>query len=858
LYKTDLDDGDTDDDDLGDKEEVIVDFEGTDPTDPLDPDTDDDGMPDGFEVFNSLNPHADDSGQDPDFDGLHNYGEYRLGGNPRSSGSPTRSSEINESFEAGLQSTWKIPEGFAGWQLESGSAADGSYSLVSSTIDDSSSAAITFPLFVNDSILRLQYFVAAANGDFFQVFLDGNLQFEVDGISEWTQSVDIPLLAGFHELRFVYSKNDFGEQGCDCARIDLIHVNEFPLDLDGDGMPGAWEAQYGLDRNDPSDAEGDLDGDQLSNILEFQNNTDPTKRDTDGDWLSDKYEISVAGTDPNLIDTDSDQISDYAELVGGSDPNLPDWPLVREPAENPATEAKRVLGKILFWEEQLSADDTVACGTCHIPSAAGGDPRIAEAHPGPDGVIGTEDDILGSPGIVHRDAAGEPVNDPLFGFARQVTRRNSPSIYTAMFGNELFLDGRAGATFVDPQNQSVVLMASNAALETQAIEPILSTVEMGNEGRTWADVIAKLENVTPLDLASSIPPDMAAAIASAGNYANLFSAAFGDPAITAARIAMAIATYERSLVADRTPWDFYMAGDTDAMSETQIRGWELLRDETACTNCHKPPLFTDNLYWNIGVRPAADDAGRMEVTSSGFDYGRFKTPSLRNVGLRASLMHNGRVFDVKDAIDFYMANHHANRHTQYAEFKTGIPIAGGEITDDYSGAHVHMTTADGEPLQMPVLEFLNSGLTDPRVANETYPFDRPRLGSEPPETDGDGDGISDDWEIAHGLDPLDAADASLDGDSDRLSNLDEFLNATDPDDADSDGDWLKDGLEVLFFGTNPLASDTDGDTMPDFWEAFYWLDVLSPANTSGNPDGDAYTNLQEYQNGTNPRLFDSP
>ena len=35
------------------------------------------------------------------------------------------------------------------------------------------------------------------------------------------------------------------------------------------------------------------------------------------------------------------------------------------PAENPVTEAKRVLGKILYCDEQLSSDDTVACGTCH-------------------------------------------------------------------------------------------------------------------------------------------------------------------------------------------------------------------------------------------------------------------------------------------------------------------------------------------------------------------------------------------------------------------------------------------------------------------------------------------------------------
>jgi hypothetical protein len=51
-------------------------------------------------------------------------------------------------------------------------------------------------------------------------------------------------------------------------------------------------------------------------------------------------------------------------------------PPVPVPAENPITEPKRVLGKILFWDEQLSSDGTVACGTCHRPSAGGADPRM--------------------------------------------------------------------------------------------------------------------------------------------------------------------------------------------------------------------------------------------------------------------------------------------------------------------------------------------------------------------------------------------------------------------------------------------------------------------------------------------------
>ena len=81
-----------------------------------------------------------------------------------------------------------------------------------------------------------------------------------------------------------------------------------------------------------------------------------------------------------------------------ADGQLPPVPF---PAENPPTEEKRILGKILFWDEQLSSDDTVACGTCHQAGAGGSDPRLG-THPGPDGLFGWRvaqvfEPVLGGP-----------------------------------------------------------------------------------------------------------------------------------------------------------------------------------------------------------------------------------------------------------------------------------------------------------------------------------------------------------------------------------------------------------------------------------------------------------------------------
>src|SRR2546426_991938 len=89
------------------------------------------------------------------------------------------------------------------------------------------------------------------------------------------------------------------------------------------------------------------------------------------------------------------------------------------PPENPITPEKTVLGKILFWDEQLSSDNTMACGTCHQPRQGGADPNYTR-QPGLDGHLGSADDIWGSPGVRLSDATGHYVPAPYYLFDRQV------------------------------------------------------------------------------------------------------------------------------------------------------------------------------------------------------------------------------------------------------------------------------------------------------------------------------------------------------------------------------------------------------------------------------------------------------
>ncbi|MEX2690778.1 MAG: FG-GAP-like repeat-containing protein [Candidatus Njordarchaeum guaymaensis] len=100
--------------------------------------------------------------------------------------------------------------------------------------------------------------------------------------------------------------------------------------------------------------------------------------------------------------------------------------------------------------------------------------------------------------------------------------------------------------------------------------------------------------------------------------------------------------------------------------------------------------------------------------------------------------------------------------------------------------------------------------------------------------DTDKDGMPDSWEEKYGLNATDSSDASLDGDGDGLTNLEEYQHGTDPTD-----------------------SDTDGDQMPDGWEVQYGLNATDSSDASLDDDGDGLTNLEEYQHGTDPTDSDT-
>ena len=243
-------------------------------------------------------------------------------------------------------------------------------------------------------------------------------------------------------------------------------------------------------------------------------------------------------------------------------------------------------------------------------------------------------------------------HDPKFGFAdgkkvaegirKKTGVRNSPTTLNTAFLDTQFWDGRA------------------LTLEAQAKGPLVNPVEMGMPSHEA--VVAKLRKI----------PD----------YRRAFREVYGTEALTIDHVAIAIASFERTLNTFNVPFDRFLAGDKTAMNPAAQRGLELFRGKARCVTCHEfnatYPFFTDNKFHNIGVamkavnfealarraaietdaaklarEPGAAELGRYLVTKQPKDIGAFKTPGLRNITLTAPYMHDGSEATLESVIEFY-------------------------------------------------------------------------------------------------------------------------------------------------------------------------------------------------------------
>ncbi|MEM8506735.1 MAG: cytochrome-c peroxidase [Bacteroidota bacterium] len=271
------------------------------------------------------------------------------------------------------------------------------------------------------------------------------------------------------------------------------------------------------------------------------------------------------------------------------------------PQNNALTSEKIRLGRQLFWDPILSGNKDMACATCHHP-----DKGYADAL---DVSIG-----VGGSGL------GEQRNGAI------LAKRNAHTIVNTAF-NGITTDGE-----VNPLEAPMFWDNRALSLEAQSLLPLLSKEEMRGSEILEAELFQIIVN--RLD---TIP-----------QYKEAFQNAFGTDEITTDRIARAIASFERTLVATNSPFDRYMRGDTTAMTQKQVNGMNAFV-HVGCAECHNGPMFSDFQLHTLGI---PDNPKLIESDASTGTYA-FRTPTLRNLSLTAPYMHNGMHASLIEVMEFY-------------------------------------------------------------------------------------------------------------------------------------------------------------------------------------------------------------
>ena len=214
-------------------------------------------------------------------------------------------------------------------------------------------------------------------------------------------------------------------------------------------------------------------------------------------------------------------------------------------------------------------------------------------------------------------AGGDDGRPTSVGINGAVGDSNSPTVFNAALNITQFWNGRV------------------ETLEQQIHGPIHHPKELGAD---WPQIIKKLQSDTA--------------------YLSTFNDIY-EEGITSANVIDAIVTFERSLVTPDSPFDRYLLGDEDAISDNVKIGYEKFK-EFGCIACHQGANVGGNIYQRIGVMAdyfadrgteiTQNDLGRFNVTGKEEDKYVFRVPSLRLAPLTAPYFHDGSAATLQDAV----------------------------------------------------------------------------------------------------------------------------------------------------------------------------------------------------------------
>jgi cytochrome c peroxidase len=302
-----------------------------------------------------------------------------------------------------------------------------------------------------------------------------------------------------------------------------------------------------------------------------------------------------------------------------------DLPSVRYEYNNfqDTTNAISTLGRVLFYDRQLSINNTVSCASCHQQKAAFSDnARFSK------------------------------------GFELKLTSRNSMPIQNLGVNPFIFFDGFSskgslGNVAINTSNSNINDFIGNSSfvgqhffwdgrepsLEKLILQPVGNHIEMG-----ITDVNALAEKLSK-----------------SAYYAPLFTDAFQSPEITPDRISKAVTAFISSINTTNTRFDqhnmAFSNGTGSKLNSLELEGMLLFDTKYDCNSCHQVTTpggyILAGTFANIGLDAEYQDNGLQSSTKSPVDAGKFKIPSLRNVVYTAPYMHDGRFETLEDVIEHY-------------------------------------------------------------------------------------------------------------------------------------------------------------------------------------------------------------
>lgn len=360
--------------------------------------------------------------------------------------------------------------------------------------------------------------------------------------------------------------------------------------------------------------------------------------------------LGACASDKVYIESELDRQLDYLVSINSpsrdashfilpSSSDLESFP--QEPA-NPLNHAKVELGKHLFFETGIAEDavksfgiGTYSCGSCHLPSAGfrpGAPQGIA------DGGVG-----FGNNGELRTKFVSYQSSE----IDAQAIR--ALSVLNAGFVSNTFWNGQFGASDANEGTEDRWHIVPGAEVNDTGFK--------GLEAQNIEGVIAHRMETNR-------------AIMEGYGYTDLYAEAFPEFEIerryTDTTASFALSAYLRTLVADQAPFQEWLKGDKNAMTESQKRGAILFFDKANCVSCHNGKAFSAVNFYALGVNDlhmrndvfGADpndirNLGRGGFTGNPEDMRKFKVPQLYNLGDAPFFFHGSSKYSLEEVVDYF-------------------------------------------------------------------------------------------------------------------------------------------------------------------------------------------------------------